>query len=161
MSFFARWILVPAALATAGRARLRLRRCSRVGARGHGRGRRRHRDPQVQFDRIIKQAQASYEAQGQEVPKTGSPEYIALRDSIVRSLVERAEFALEAEELDIEVTDEEIEKRLDELKKQFFEGSDEYRKEIGKQGLTDEQVRDEIQERASLSRSSTSPSPRR
>ena len=100
----------------AGRARLRLRRCSRVGARGHGRGRRRHRDPQVEFDRIIKRARASCEAQGQEFPKTGSPEYIALRDSIVRSLVERAEFALEAEELDIEVTDEEIEKRLDELK---------------------------------------------
>ena len=149
MSFFARWILVPAALATA----LVAPACGSddapesapagtVAVVGDT------EIPKSEFDRIIKQAQASYEAQGQEVPKTGSPEYIALRDSIVRSLVERAEFALEAEELDIEVTDEEIEKRLDELKKQFFEGSDEkYRKEIAKQGLTDEQVRDEIRAR--------------
>jgi parvulin-like peptidyl-prolyl isomerase len=101
-----------------------------------------------EFDRLIEQAKTSYEAQGQEFPKTGSPEYNDLRDSIVSSLVERAEFELEAEEMDIEVTDEEVEKRLDELKKQFFQGDEEkYRKEITKQGLTDEQVRDEIRAR--------------
>ena len=110
MSFFARWILVAAALATA----LVAPACGSddapesapagtVAVVGDT------EIPKSEFDRIIKQAQASYEAQGQEFPKTGSPEYIALRDSIVRSLVERAEFALEAEELDIEVTDEEIE----------------------------------------------------
>ena len=104
--------------------------------------------PKSEFDRIIGQAEKSYEAQGQEFPKTGSPEYNNLRDSIVRSLVERAEFELEAEEMDIEITDAEIEKRLDELKQQFFGGDDEkYRKEIAKQGLTDEQVRDEIRAR--------------
>ena len=104
--------------------------------------------PKSEFDRIIGQAEKSYEAQGQEFPKTGSPEYNNLRDSIVKSLVERAEFELEAEEMDIEITDEEIEKRLDELKQQFFEGDDEkYRKEIAKQGLTDEQVRAEIRAR--------------
>jgi foldase protein PrsA len=102
----------------------------------------------AEFDRLIKQAETSAEAQGQEFPETGSPEYNDLKDAIVRSLVERAEFELEAEEMGIEVTDAEVEKRLDELKQQFFEGNEEkYRKEIAKQGLTDERVREEIRSR--------------
>ena len=102
----------------------------------------------AEFDRLIEQAETSAKAQGQEFPKTGSPEYNDLKDAIVRSLVERAEFELEAEEMNIEVTDAEVEKRLDELKQQFFQGDeDKYRKEIEKQGLTDERVREEIRAR--------------
>jgi parvulin-like peptidyl-prolyl isomerase len=102
----------------------------------------------AEFDRLIKQAETSAKAQGQEFPQTGSPEYNDLKDAIVRSLVERAEFAQEAEEMGLEVTDAEVEKRLDELKQQFFQGDEEkYRKEIEKQGLTDERVREEIRAR--------------
>jgi foldase protein PrsA len=102
----------------------------------------------AEFDRLIKQAETSATAQGQEFPKTGSPEYNDLKDAIVRSLVERAEFEQEAEEMGIKVTDAELEKRLDELKQQFFQGDEEkYRKEIAKQGLTDERVREEIRAR--------------
>jgi parvulin-like peptidyl-prolyl isomerase len=149
MSFFARCILLPAALALA----LVASACGSddapdtapagsVAVVGD------NEIPKSEFDRLIEQAKKSYEAQGQEFPKTGSPEYNDLRDAIVASLVERAEFELEAEEMDIEVTDEEVEKRLDELKKQFFEGDDEkYRKEISKQGITDEQVREELRAR--------------
>jgi parvulin-like peptidyl-prolyl isomerase len=149
MSFFARCVLVPAALALALIAPAcgsddapETAPAGSVAVVGD------IEIPKSEFDRLIKQAETSYEAQGQEFPKTGSPEYNDLRDSIVGSLVERAEFELEAEEMDIEVTDEEVEKRLDELKKQFFEGDDEkYRKEIAKQNLTDEQVRGEIRAR--------------
>jgi foldase protein PrsA len=149
MSFFARCVLVPAALALALIAPAcgsddapETAPAGSVAVVGD------IEIPKSEFDRLIKQAETSYEAQGQEFPKTGSPEYNDLRDSIVGSLVERAEFELEAEEMDIEVTDAEVEKRLDELKKQFFEGDDEkYRKEIAKQNLTDEQVRGEIRAR--------------
>jgi foldase protein PrsA len=149
MSFFARWILVPAALASA----LVMPACgSDEGPKTAPAGTVAvvgdTEIPKTEFDRIIAQAEKSYEAQGQEFPKTGSPEYNNLRDSIVRSLVERVEFELEAEEMDIEITDAEVAKRLEELKQQFFEGDDEkYRKEIAKQGLTDEQVQDEIRAR--------------
>lgn len=149
MSFFSRWIFVPAALTIA----LVAPACGSDDAPGTAPAGSvavvgDKEIPKAEFDRIIGQAEKSYEAQGQEFPKTGSPEYNNLRDSIVRSLVERAEFELEAEEMDIEITDAEIEKRLDELKQQFFEGDDEkYRKEIAKQGLTDKQVRDEIRAR--------------
>jgi foldase protein PrsA len=149
MSFFARCILVPAALALA----LVATACGSdegpdtappgsVAVVGD------IEIPKSDFDRIIKLAESSYEAQGQEFPKTGSPEYIALRDSIVRSLVERAEFELEAEEMDIEVTAEEVDKRLDERRKETgLEDDEKYRKELAKQGLTGEQVRDEIRAR--------------
>ena len=41
----------------------------------------------------------------------------------------------------IEVTDEEIDKRLEELKKQYFKGDDDkYQEELEKQGLTEEQL---------------------
>jgi parvulin-like peptidyl-prolyl isomerase len=104
--------------------------------------------PKSEFDRLIKAAEESYKAQGQEFPTTGSPEYNDLKDSIVRGLVDRVEFGLEAEEMGIEVTDADVEKRLDELKQQFFQGDEEkYRKEIAKQDLTDERVRDEIRAR--------------
>jgi foldase protein PrsA len=150
MSVFARTILLPAVLALAFVA----------AACGEDEGANKSVPPgaiavvgdqeieKAEFDRLIKQAETSAEAQGQEFPKTGSPEYNDLKDAIVRSLVERAEFELEAEEMGIEVTDAEVKKRLDELKQQFFQGDEEkYRKEIAKQGLTDERVRDEIRSR--------------
>jgi foldase protein PrsA len=150
MSVFARTILLPAVLALAFVA----------AACGGDEGANKSVPPgaiavvgdqeieKAEFDRLIKQAETSAEAQGQEFPKTGSPEYNDLKDAIVRSLVERAEFELEAEEMGIEVTDAEVKKRLDELKQQFFQGDEEkYRKEIAKQGLTDERVREEIRSR--------------
>jgi foldase protein PrsA len=149
MSFFARCILVPAALALA----LVAASCGSddtpdtappgsVAVVGD------IEIPKADFDRIIKLAKTSYEAQGQEFPKTGSPEYNQLRDSIVQSLVERAEFELEAEDMDIEVTDEEVDKRLEQRRKETgLEDDEKYRKEIAKQGLTDEQVREEIRAR--------------
>ncbi|MGH3114967.1 MAG: peptidylprolyl isomerase, partial [Gaiellaceae bacterium] len=53
-----------------------------------------------------------------------------------------------AEELEVEVSDADVEKRLTELKEQFFEGDDEkYEAELEKQGLTDEQVRADVRTR--------------
>jgi parvulin-like peptidyl-prolyl isomerase len=66
----------------------------------------------------------------------------------VRSLVEQAQFEIAAEEMGITVTDEELEKRLDELKDQFFEGDDaKYQEELEKQGLTEEQVLKDLRTR--------------
>jgi foldase protein PrsA len=149
MSLFARTILLPAALALAlvapgcggdeGQESVPSGAIAVVGDK---------EIEKAEFDRLIKQAETSAEAQGQEFPKVGSPEYNDLKDVIVRNLVERAEFEQEAEEMGIEVSDAEVEKRLDELKQQFFQGDEEkYRKEIAKQGLTDERVRDEVRAR--------------
>jgi foldase protein PrsA len=102
----------------------------------------------TEFDRLIEQARKSFEAQEQDFPEAGTREYEDLKSSIVTSLVEEAQWAQEADEMGINVTDQEVNKRLDELKEQFFQGDEKkYEEELERQGLTDEQVRDEIRSR--------------
>lgn len=104
--------------------------------------------PKTEFDRLIAQAEKNFEAQEQEFPQAGTPEYEALKSAIVRSLVEQAQWELKAEEMGVEVTDEEVDERLTELKEQYFEGDEaRYEEEIEKQGLTDERVREDIRTR--------------
>lgn len=97
------------------------------------------------FDLLISQAEATFKARDQEFPEVGTPEYEQLKQAVVRSLVEEAEFEVGAEELGITVSDEDIDTRLDELKQQFFQGDEKkYREELEKQGLTEEQVRAQL-----------------
>jgi parvulin-like peptidyl-prolyl isomerase len=104
--------------------------------------------PKTEYDRLLAQAQATYEARKQEFPEAGTPEFAQLRNALVRSLVEQAEFEIAAEELDVTVTDEELNKRLDELKQQFFNGDEQkYQDELDKQGLTEEQVLKDLRTR--------------
>lgn len=104
--------------------------------------------PKSEYDRLVAQAKKTYEARKQEFPAAGTPEFAQLRNAIVRSLVEQTEFEIAAEELDVEVSDADVEKRLKELKEQFFEGDEKkYQDELEKQGLTDEQVRSDVRTR--------------
>jgi parvulin-like peptidyl-prolyl isomerase len=104
--------------------------------------------PKAEYDRLVAQAKKTYEARDQEFPAAGTPEFAQLRNAIVRSLVEQAEFEIAAEELEVEVTDADVEKRLMELKEQFFEGDEKkYEDELEKQGLTDAQVRADVRTR--------------
>ena len=104
--------------------------------------------PKSEYDRLLSQAEATYEAREQEFPAAGTPEFAQLRNAIVTSLVEQARFEIAAEELDITITDEELDERLDELKEQFFEGDEEaYKAELEKQGLTEEQVLKDLRTR--------------
>jgi parvulin-like peptidyl-prolyl isomerase len=104
--------------------------------------------PKQKFDRLIAQAEKTYKARKQDFPAVGSPEYDQLKQAILRSLIEQVEFEIGAEELGIEVSDEDVDKRLDELKQQFFQGDEEkYKEELEKQGLSEEQVRDDIRSR--------------
>jgi foldase protein PrsA len=104
--------------------------------------------PKSEYDRLLSQAQATYEAREQDFPAAGTPEFAQLRNALVRSLVEQAQFEIAAEELDVTVTDEELDKRLDELKQQFFDGDEKkYQDELDKQGLTEEQVLKDLRTR--------------
>lgn len=104
--------------------------------------------PKSEYDRLLAQAEKTYKAREQDFPAAGTAEFAQLRNALVRSLVEQAEFEVAAEEMDITVTDEELQKRLDELKDQFFDGDEsKYKEELDKQGLTDEQVRKDLRTR--------------
>lgn len=102
----------------------------------------------AEFDALIEQQKKSAESRKQAFPAVGTPEYEALKATIVKGLVEQKEWELEGDAMGIKVTDQEIEQELDKLKQQFFKGDEQkYEAELAKQGLTDAQVRDELRTR--------------
>src|SRR5918992_2680433 len=99
----------------------------------------------AEFDKLIDQARKSYAQQKREFPKPGTQEYQALRGQAMQFLVQRAQFEQKAREFDIEVSDKDVDNRLAQLKKQYFQGSEKkYEEQLEKQGLTEEQVMDDI-----------------
>ena len=98
-----------------------------------------------EFDDLVKYAKRSYDAQKRPFPKVGTQEYAQIRDQAVRFLVQRAQFEVKADELDVDVSDEAVDKRIEEYKKGRHKGSDEkFRQELKQQGLTEDQARDII-----------------
>jgi parvulin-like peptidyl-prolyl isomerase len=101
---------------------------------------------QAQFDALLEQAKKSYATQKRPFPKAGTPEYATLKNQAVQYLVQRVEFQQEAAKLGVTVSDNEINDRLNKIKKQYFGGSDSrYKKQLKQQGLTDEQVKTDIE----------------
>jgi foldase protein PrsA len=100
---------------------------------------------QEQFDALLAQAKKSYASQKRKWPAAGTAEYDTLKNQAVGYLVQREEFKQEAEKLDVTVSDADVEKRLKQIKKQYFGGSEKrYAEQLKKQGLDDAQVRDDI-----------------
>jgi foldase protein PrsA len=65
-------------------------------------------------------AVAINKAKGQPEPKVGTPAYSQLRDSVVSYLVSGEEFQQEAEKLGVKVTDQDVAKYIDTVKKTSF-----------------------------------------
>jgi parvulin-like peptidyl-prolyl isomerase len=101
--------------------------------------------PKSEFDQLMEQAKASYEAQERDFPNAGTPEYNTLRNQALQFLVQRAQFEQKASELDVEVTEQDVDERLEQIKEQYFGGDEEkYSTQLEEQGLSDEQVRRDI-----------------
>jgi foldase protein PrsA len=97
------------------------------------------------FDALLNQAKASYEAQERELPKAGTPEYTTLKNQIVQFLVQRVQFEQKAKELEIEITDKQVEDRLADIKKQYFDDSDKkLQDQLKQQNVTLESVKRDI-----------------
>jgi len=104
-----------------------------------------HTITQEQFNTLLNQAKKSYISQKKKWPAAGTPAYDALKNQAVAYLVQREEFQQEADKLGVTVTDADVDKRLKQIKKQYFGGSEaRYKKQLTQQGLTDAQVRDDI-----------------
>ncbi|MEX2645994.1 MAG: peptidylprolyl isomerase [Gaiellaceae bacterium] len=98
-----------------------------------------------EFDALLEQAKASYKAQQRDLPKAGTPEYTTLKNQIVQFLVQRVQFEQKAEELGIEITDKQIDDRVAEIKKQYFDDDDKKLQDQLKQtNTTLEQVKRDI-----------------
>ena len=100
---------------------------------------------QAELDEVISQAKDRLESQGQQIPAAGSQEYQAFQQSALAFLVQRTQFEQKAEELDVTVTDKEVDERIARVLTQFFGGDrKKYEEALEKQGITDAQVRDEL-----------------
>jgi parvulin-like peptidyl-prolyl isomerase len=98
-----------------------------------------------QFQSLMERAKKSYEAQKRPFPKPGTAEYEQLKGQAVTFLVQQAEFAQEADNKGIKITGDKVDKRIAQLKKQFYGGSDErYKKTLAQQGLTEEGAKDAV-----------------
>jgi peptidyl-prolyl cis-trans isomerase C len=98
------------------------------------------------FDRLLNQARQSYKDSNRPFPKAGTDEYVQLRDQIVQYLVRRAQYAQEADARGIEISDDQISKRLDQLVQQYFQGNKKrYEESLKQNGVSDDQVREDIE----------------
>ena len=97
------------------------------------------------LDELLARAKKSYTAQQRDFPKAGTAEYQSLQNQAVAYLVQREEYANEADDLGVKITDEEITKKLDEVKKQYFQ-NDQKKFEAGlkAQGYTVDALREDI-----------------
>ena len=101
--------------------------------------------PREQFDALLEQTKAGYKQQGRDVPKAGTPEYTTLKTNIVQYLVQRAQFEEKAKELDITISDKQIDDELAKIKKDFFQGSDaKMQAQLKKQNITLDSLKRDI-----------------
>jgi foldase protein PrsA len=97
------------------------------------------------YEALIGQAKKSYRNQKREFPAAGSQEFQTLRNQAVQFLVQREQFEQEAAELEVEVTEQQVDARLEQIQKQYFGGDKaKYEKQLKEQGLTERQVRNDI-----------------
>jgi foldase protein PrsA len=97
------------------------------------------------YEALITQAKKSYKNQKREFPAAGSQEFQTLRNQAVQFLVQREQFEQEADDMDVDVTDKQIDARLEQIMKQYFGGDKKkYEKQLKEQGLTEKQVRNDI-----------------
>ena len=82
------------------------------------------------LDELLTRTKKTYATQKRQFPKAGTSEYQSLQTQAVAFLVQRAEYAREADKLGVKVTDAQIQKKVDDVKKQYF-GGDEKKFEAG------------------------------
>lgn len=93
--------------------------------------------PKSELDALVAMAKKRYEGQKDTFPKVGTPEYQQLQQQYVAFLVQRAELRKEADKLGIEVTEQDIDKAVEDLVKDRFDGKrEELDKALKQQGFT-------------------------
>ena len=100
----------------------------------------------TQLQDLLARAEKSYQSQKRAFPKAGTSEYTALQNQAVAYLVQREEYVKEADKLGVEVTPAQIDKRVDEVTKQYFGGDKaKLQAQLKQQGYTDAAFREDIE----------------
>jgi foldase protein PrsA len=99
----------------------------------------------AEFDALMARAESAYKQQKRPFPKTGTPEYKTLQNQAIQYLVQQSRYEQKADELGLEITDQEIDKRVEQIKKQYFAGKEkDWQAHLKSQKLTEEQVRSDV-----------------
>ena len=100
---------------------------------------------QDDLSNLLNRAKKSYAAQHRAFPKLGTRAYESLKGQAVTFLVQRAEFAQKAADMGIDISDKDVDARIEQLKKQYYAGSEKkYEQTLKSQGLTPDQAREEV-----------------
>ncbi len=100
-----------------------------------------------EFDALMQQAKQSFAQQTppRAFPKAGTAAFATVQGQAITLLVQQAEREAKAKTLGITITDKNVQARLDQIKKQYFGGSEtKYEAQLKKQNLNDAQVRQDI-----------------
>jgi len=98
-----------------------------------------------QLDALLARVKTSYEAQKRKFPKAGTPEYQSLQSQAVAYLVQRVEYSQEADDLGIKITDQDVDKRVAEVKKSYFKNDEkQFQSQLKQQGYTLVTFRDDV-----------------
>ena len=86
--------------------------------------------PKASLDELLARTKKTYAAQKRQFPKAGTADYQKLQTQAVAYLVQREEYAREADKLGVKVTDAQIDKEIETVRKQYF-GGDQKKFEAG------------------------------
>src|SRR4051812_20887285 len=107
----------------------------------------------TQVNDLMAQAKQTYKQRKQAFPKRGTKEYEALQQQAIQHLVQVQELEIGAKEQGVNVSTADIDKKLNEIKAQFFTDAKskkvdqaKYQKALKTQGITEAQLRDQIQQ---------------
>src|SRR5687767_13422960 len=78
----------------------------------------------AEYEGLLEQARKGYKNRSQEFPAAGTREFQTLKNQAVQYLVQRVQFRQQAEELEIAVTEKDVDRRLEQIKKQYFGGDE-------------------------------------
>ena len=98
-----------------------------------------------ELDRLMERTKKGFEAQDQDFPKAGTPEFQQLQQQTLAFLVQREQLQQAADELDIEVTEKDVDKAVEEFVKTRFGGDrKDFEKALEDQGFTEEDLRETL-----------------
>ena len=101
--------------------------------------------PTSTYNTLLAQAKRTFQQQKRDFPKAGTAERKQLTDEAVKYLVQREQFEQQAADRNLKITDADVEKRLKQIKQQYFGGDEKkYANQLKQQGLTDAQVRSDV-----------------
>jgi parvulin-like peptidyl-prolyl isomerase len=97
------------------------------------------------YNQVLNQAQVNYKRNNQKFPGAGTQEYRQVQNQIVSYLVLREAYICEGKDMDVDVSDADIDKKIGELVKQYYKGDkSKFEKALKDQGVAPDQLRQEV-----------------